>query len=183
MRRIWRKAKPREIQKKFRVNEEIRAREVFLIDENGQALGVMPLPLALDKAREAELDLVEVGPKPEPPIAKIIDFGQFKYERDKKAHKQKVQQKKVEIKGVRLSLRISPHDFNLRLEQAKKFLTKGQKVKIELILKGRERQHAEKGKEIINNFIKELSQDPQLNVVKEDLTMERGRFNVIISGK
>ena len=113
-----------------------------------------------------------------------MDYGQFKYERDKQAQKQKTSQRKAEIKGIRLSVRISKHDFGLRIEQARKFLSKGNKLKIELILKGRERQHLGKAVETINNFIHTLEEDNELNIVREqDLTNQGGRFSIILVNK
>jgi len=113
-----------------------------------------------------------------------MDYGQIKYMMDKKAHKQKVQQKKVETKGIRLSVRISRHDFDFRLEQAKKFLIKGHKLKIEIVLKGRERQHPAKAVEIINAFIESLAKEEKLNLIKEqDLTKMNGRFTILLVNK
>ncbi len=183
MRRTWRKAKPKS-EKRFRANEMIRIPEVFLIDENGEKIGVMPTAKALAQAREAGLDLVEVNPTARPSIVKIMDYGQFKYEREKKVQKQKAQQKKIDTKGIRLSVRISTHDFNFRLEQAKKFLSRGDKLKLELVLKGRERQHPGKAVETINNFIAELEAEPDFNLIREqDLTRQGGRFNIILVNK
>jgi len=183
MRRTWRKAKPKP-EKKFRINNQIRAENVFLINEFGEQKGETPTKEALDLAKEAELDLVEVNPKAELPIVKIMDYGQFKYEKEKKAHKQKVQQKKVTTKGVRLSVRISEHDLELRLKQAIKFLTKGQKLKIDLILKGREKAHPEKAKEIIKSFVEKLKTIEDLNIeVEQDLTKRGGRFIMILLNK
>ena len=183
MRRTWRKAKPKE-QKRFRVNEQIKIPEVFLIDENGEKIGKMSTNEALAMAREAEMDLVEVNPRDDISVVKIMDYGQFKYEREKKTHKQKIQQKRVDTKGIRLSVRISKHDFKLRVEQAKKFFQKGHKLKIELVLKGRERQHPEKAVEIINNFVAELENFKELNIVREqNLTKQGGKFIMILVDK
>ena len=183
MRRIWRRAKPKQ-EKKFRVNEEIRIPSVFLIDENGEKLGVVATTRALSMAREAEMDLVEVDPSARPSVVKIMDYGQFKYEKDKQAHKQKLQQKKVETKGVRLSARISKHDFDFRLEQAKKFLLKGNKLKVEMTLRGRERQHLNKAVEVINGFVGELEKTENFNIVREqDLTRQGGRFTMVLINK
>ena len=161
MRRTWRKAKPKP-QKRFRVNAQIRIPEVFLIDEKGENIGVMAIHKALAMAREAELDLVEVNPKEKLSVVKIMDYGQFKYDKEKKAHKQRMQQKKIDTKGIRLSVRISKHDFEHRVEQAVKFFQKGHKLKIDLVLKGREKQHPRKAVETINAFVAELDK-------KEDL--------------
>ena len=135
-------------------------------------------------AREAGLDLVEVNPKARPSIAKIMDYGQFKYAKDKQAQKQKAKQKRAETKGIRLSVRISKHDFNFRIEQAKKFIKKGNKLKVELILKGRERQHPAKAVEIINNFIAILGESNEFNLVQEQsLTKQGGRFSIVLVNK
>jgi len=183
MRRTWRKAKPK-IEKYFRVNEQIRVPYVFLIGENGERVGQVETFKALTMAREAELDLVEVNPKEDMPVVKIIDYGQFKYEREKKAHKQKVAQKKLDVKGVRLSIRISGHDFILRVDQAEKFLGKGHRLKVELFLKGREKQHPEKAFEIMRNFLSELEKRENLNIIREqDLTRQGGNFIMLLANK
>lgn len=183
MRRTWRKAKPKQ-EKKFRVNSQIRTPEVFLIDENGEKKGKTLINEALASAREAGFDLVEVNPKATPPIVKIMDYGQFKYEQEKKAHKQKVLQKKVDTKGIRLSVRISQHDIELRIKQAEKFLKKGHKLKIDLILKGREKAHPGKAVEIIKDFVAKLEEIKDLEIEKEqDLTKQGGRFIMILINK
>lgn len=183
MRRVWRKPQQK-ITKTFRANNQIKAWEVFLIDEDGKQVGKMDTRKAFAMAQELGLDLVEVNPTAKPPVTKIMDFGQFKYEQDKAKHKQKQQLKKVETKAIRLSVRISKHDFGFRLAQAIKFLSKGNKLKIELILKGRERQHPEKAVETINNFVSSLEQSENLNISKEqDLTRQGGRFTMILTNK
>lgn len=183
MRRIWRRAKPKQ-EKRFRVNDQIKIPEVFLIDETGERLGVVPTAKALSMAQAAEMDLVEVDPSAKPSVVKIMDYGQFKYERDKLAHKQRLQQKKVETKGIRLSARISKHDFDFRFEQAKKFLEKGNKLKVELSLKGRERQHLNKAVEVISGFVKELEKIDDFNIIREqDLTRQGGRFTIVLVNK
>jgi translation initiation factor IF-3 len=186
MRTIWRKNRNNmpSNEKRFRSNDFIRSPQVLLIDENGENKGVVPIQEALALARATEMDLVEINPKNVPPIVKIIDYGQFKYEQDKKLHKQKVAQKKIDVKGVRLSVRISPHDSGLRIDQATKFLEKKHKLKIELILKGREKQHAEKGAEVINAFVAELEKNPNLKIFQEqNLTKQGGRFSIVLVNK
>lgn len=183
MRKTWKKAKIK-IEKRFRVNEQIGALRVFLIDENGEKLGVISRNEALEKAQEAGLDLVEVNPKEDVPVVKIMNYGQFRYEEEKKAHKQKMQQKKIDTKGIRLSVRISNHDFNCRVEQAANFLQRGDKLKIELILKGREKQYPQKAVEIINNFVAELEKNENLKILREqDLTKQGGRFIIVLVNK
>jgi len=168
----------------FRANTLIRVPEVFLIDENNEAIGKMPTTEALRRAEEVELDLVEVNPKANPPVVKIVNLGQLKYEREKQAHKQKIQQKKVETKNIRLSFRISEHDLGLRLAQASKFLEKDNKIKAELILRGRERQYPQKAVAILNDFVAKLKSNPEFNIeVEQPLTNQGGRFIIILINK
>jgi len=183
MRRTWKKAKPKQ-EKRFRANQQIRVPEVFVVDEDGEKIGRMPTNKARTLAEEVGLDLVEVNPKDDPPIVKIMDYGQFKYEQEKKAHKQKQQQKKVETKGIRLSVRISKHDFDMRLQQAKKFLSKGDRLKLELVLKGREKQHPEKAAEMMKDFASRLEAEEDLNVIREqDLTKQGGKYIMMLLNK
>lgn len=168
----------------FKSNAQIKAPQVFLIDETGESIGVMDTSEAIAMAKDLDLDLVEVNPKGNPPVAKIVDLGQLKYEREKKAHKQKMQQKKVEIKAVRLSFRISEHDTELRLNQSIKFLSKGDKLKVELLLKGREKQYPQKAAEIMNEFINKLKAVPDFNIeLEQPLTKQGGRFTMIVINK
>ncbi len=183
MRRTWKKAKPK-VTKRFYMNDKIRATEVFVIDDEGTQHGIMSLSEAIKLAQDAGLDLVEVNPTAQPPVCKIMDFGQFKYEQEKKAHKQKVQQKKVDTKGVRLSVRIAKHDMDMRLDQAEKFLSKGHKLKIELVVRGREKAHPEIAVETIKEFVAALGTREGLKLEKEqDLTKQGGRFIMILVNK
>ncbi len=171
-------------EKKFNANERIRAERVFLINEEGENVGVIETYKAIEMAKEAGLDLVEVNPKADIPVAKILDLGQFKYEQDKKAHKQKALQKKVEMKNIRLSLRISRHDLEVRVEQAYKFLLKGNKTKIEMTLRGREKQHFDKAREVMMEFVGDLKNKPDIIVEEEQpLTKQPGGLSIILVNK
>lgn len=141
----------------YPVNEKIRAPEVRVIDEDGQMLGIFKTEKAINMAKEKELDLVAVSPKAQPPVARFLNYGNFKYQQEKAAKKQKSQQRKTEVKDIRLSPRIGKHDLEFRLKQASKFLKRGDKINIEIILKGRERQHPELAKEIIQDFINTIN--------------------------
>lgn len=155
-----------------------------MIGDDGEQIGSIPTIKALEMAEEIGLDLVLVNPKAEPPVAKISDLGQLKYEADKKAHKQKMLQKKADTKEIRLSVRISQHDVDCRLEQARKFLEKDNKLKIYLILKGREKQHPEKAFETIRKFVSDIRSTENLNVVEEQpLTKMGGRFIIVLMNK
>lgn len=168
----------------FKSNNQIVADEVFLIDETDNAVGKVSLEKALEMAKEARLDLVEVNPKAKPPVVKIVNLGQLKYERDKLAHKQKMQQKKIDTKNIRITYRMSSHDLKLRQTQAEKFLSKENKIKVELLLRGRERQHPKKAADIINNFVLELQKNEDLQVeVEQPLTKQGGRFTITLINK
>ncbi|MCX6794972.1 MAG: translation initiation factor IF-3 [Candidatus Falkowbacteria bacterium] len=168
----------------FLSNTQIRVPEVFVIDENNDALGKMSTAEAIAKAQDAGLDLVEVNPKANPPVVKIVNLGQLKYEREKLAHKQKMQQKKTETKNIRLSFRISDHDLDMRVVQAEKFLSKDNKLKVELILRGRERQYPQKAAEIVREFVAKLQANPKLPIeIEQALTNQGGRFTIILINK
>ena len=183
MRRKWQKAREKEVIK-FVMNEQIKVPQVFLINEEGGQSGVLDTAVAIAQAKEMDLDLVLVNPKVDPPVAKIVDLGQLKYEMEKKAHRQKVAQKKTDTKEIRLSVRIGEHDFNFRLKKAQEFLAADDKVKVEIILKGRERQHPMKAEEVIRDFENKLKATPELNVAEEtSLTKMGGRFSIILFNK
>lgn len=148
----------------FRVNEAITSPEVRVIAADDGMIGVLTIEEALRKAEEAGLDLIEVSPKAEPPVCRIMDFGSFKYQKEKEIKKQRAQSKEVEVKGIRLSLRIGEGDLNIRLEQAKKFMEKGNKVRAEIILRGREKAHGERALEVVKRFHQMLSETYQLRV-------------------
>ena len=183
MRRIYRRPKI-EVDKGFKANEKITALTLQVIDEEGASLGILTREEALRIAEETGADLVEVNPKVDPPIAKIMDYGQFKYERDKKLQKQKVKSKKSETKCIRLSVRIGAHDLATRIEQAKKFLIRGDKLKIELRLKGRERQHPETGREVMVKLLDAMLAEDTLTIeIEEALTKQGERFNMVLVNK
>jgi translation initiation factor IF-3 len=127
------------------VNERIRVREVLVIDEDGTKLGVMPTFKALELAREKGLDLVEVSPNAKPPVCRIMDFGKYKYQMQKKMHEAKKKQKTIEVKTVKIRPRTDEHDMQVRIKQVRKFLEKGNKVKAVVMFRGREQAHAEIG--------------------------------------
>lgn len=142
------------ISKKVRINDEIRVPNVRLILSDGSQAGVVSIEKALAEAEQAEEDLVEVSPNADPPVCKIIDFGKFLYKQQKSVKKQA----KTETKGIRLSLRISQHDMEMKIRHAEKFLTKGNRVKVTLLFKGREVTHQALGFEKINAFVAALTE-------------------------
>lgn len=138
----------------LQVNEEIRDKEVRLIGHDGCQFGIVPLAEALIKAQEASMDLVKIAPKATPPVCKIINYGKYKFERLKKEKESKKNRKVVELKEIRLSVSIDIGDFNTKVNQAKRFISSGSKVKVTLRFKGREIGHTELGKKVLDDFSK-----------------------------
>jgi translation initiation factor IF-3 len=132
-----------------RINEAIRAREVRLIDETGQNLGIVPTPEALTRATQAGLDLVEVSPDADPPVAKILDYGKFKYQEQKKAAEARKRQKVVEVKEIKMRPSIDDHDYDVKMRAIQRFFDDGDKVKVTLRFRGREMAHQELGWQVL----------------------------------
>ena len=140
------------------INEEIRDKEVRLIDENGEQLGVVSGQDAMKLAMEKNLDLVKIAPQSKPPVCKIMNYGKYRFDQVKKEKEAKKKQKTMEIKEVRLSPNIDEHDLNTKLKNAAKFLEKGDKVKVSVRFRGREMTHTEIGKEVLEQFAKGISE-------------------------
>jgi translation initiation factor IF-3 len=140
------------ISKDMLVNEGIRAREVRLVDQNGNQLGIKSRQEALDIAANANLDLVLVAPNAKPPVARIMDYGKYRFEQQKKEKEARKKQKVINVKEVRLSPTIEEHDFNTKLRNARKFLEKGDKVKASIRFKGRAITHKEIGQRVLERF-------------------------------
>lgn len=139
-----------------RINEDIRSHEVLLIDKEGNKVGVVPLKEALEQAREADLDLVEISPNVKPPVCKILDYGKFRFEKEKKEREARKKQKKIETKEIRLQPGIDSHDYGFKLEHIKNFLAHGDKVKITIRFKGRQMAHTELGRDILLRYKADL---------------------------
>ena len=138
------------------INEQIRDREVRVIGESGEQLGIMSSKEAYNLAKEAGLDLVKIAPTAKPPVCKIVDYGKFRYEQARKEKEAKKKQKIVEVKEIRLSPNIDTNDLNTKVNNARKFLEKGNKVKITLRFRGREMAHVNATKHILDDFAEEL---------------------------
>ena len=134
------------------INEQIRDKEVRVIGENGDQLGIMSAKEALKLAEAAELDLVKIAPTAKPPVCKIIDYGKYRYEQARKEKEAKKKQKTVDVKEVRLSPNIDKNDLNTKVNSAKKFIQKGDKVKVTLRFRGREMAHMQTSKHILDDF-------------------------------
>lgn len=138
------------------INEQIRDKEIRLIGENGEQLGIMPARDAMKMAKEAELDLVKIAPAAKPPVCKIIDYGKYRYEQARKEKEAKKKQKTIEVKEVRLSPNIDVNDLNTKVGAARKFIEKGNKVKVTLRFRGREMAHMQSSKHILDDFAEQL---------------------------
>ena len=138
------------------INEQIRDREIRLIGEDGQQLGIMSSREAMKIAREADLDLVKIAPQAKPPVCKIIDYGKYRYELARKEKEAKKKQKTIEVKEVRLSPNIDSNDLNTKIASARKFIEKGNKVKVTLRFRGREMAHVQSSRHILDEFAKAL---------------------------
>lgn len=142
-----------------RTNEDITAKEVRLVDAEGEMRGVVSLSEALSIAEDAGLDLVEVSPNAEPPVCKILDYGKFKYEQQKKANQARKKQKTVDVKEVKMSPRIEKNDYDVKMRNAKKFLGNGDKVKVSMRFRGREMAHQDIGRELFAKMLEEFGEE------------------------
>src|SRR5580692_3993381 len=163
-----------------RLNEEIRSNQVQLIDQTGANIGVIDTQAALAKALEAGLDLVEIAPNSEPPVCKLLDYGKYKYEAQKKAAEARKKQKVIELKEIKLRPNIDDHDFAIKMKSAKAFLQEGDKVKITLRFRGREMAHQEVAHALIARVRTEL--DP-LSRVESDPSFEGRQMIMILAAK
>jgi translation initiation factor IF-3 len=161
-----------------RVNEEIRAREVRLIDAKGAQIGVVPTAEALQIARERGTDLVEVAPNADPPVCRLMNYGKFLYERAKKEREARKSQKQTEVKEIRLRPKTGEHDIAYKLRDARRFLQKGAKVKVRIRFRGREVTHPELARELLDRVAKDLS---DVAVVEQEGHMEGHTMLMILS--
>ncbi|RKZ08128.1 translation initiation factor IF-3 [bacterium] len=142
---------------RVRVNEQIRIREVRVIDSDGSQLGVLPTAEALKIAEERGLDLVEISPNSRPPVCKIMDYGKFKYEQSKKNRESKKKQHVTHLKEIKMRPKIEEHDLQFKLKHAENFLSNRDKVKFTVVFRGREMEHIHRGKELLDKIIEQFS--------------------------
>src|ERR1700724_989157 len=140
-----------------RINEEIRSREIQLIDQTGNNIGVVEVRLALEKAQEAGLDLVEIAPNSVPPVCKLLDYGKYKFQAQKKAAEARKKQKVVEVKEIKLRPMIDDHDYEVKMRSMQRFFEEGDKVKVTLRFRGREMAHQELGTQLLNRVKEDAS--------------------------
>lgn len=162
------------------INEQIRDKEVRLIGQNGEQLGIMSAREAYKLAQEAELDLVKIAPGAKPPVCKIIDYGKFRYEQARKEKEARKKQKIVELKEVRLSPNIESNDLNTKTSAARKFIEKGNKVKVTLRFRGREMAHVQNSKHILDDFAGALA---DVAVVEKAPKLEGRSMSMVLAEK
>ena len=161
------------------INEQIRDKEVRVIGENGDQLGVMPIKEAMRLADEAELDLVKIAPTAKPPVCKIVDYGKYRYELARKEKDARKKQKTVELKEVRLSPNIDSNDLNTKISAARKFIGKGNKVKITLRFRGREMAHMQQSRHILDDIAAQMADI----AVVEKAPKQEGRSLAMVLGE
>ncbi|MDR2447240.1 MAG: translation initiation factor IF-3 [Treponema sp.] len=167
-------------EKDLRINEQIRVREVRLIRDEGERQGIMPTQSALEIARSAGLDLVEVAPQAVPPVVKILDYGKFKFENEKKVRDSKKKQKLFKLKEIRMQPKIDDHDMEFKSKHVKEFLAEGSKVKVTIRFRGRELAHTELGFDVMNDMLKRIEGE---YVMDKPPAMEGRNMSMIVSPK
>lgn len=163
-----------------RINERIRVREVRLIDDQGGQLGIIPTVDALRMARERDLDLVEVAPNANPPVCKILDFGRYRFEQEKKLRDSKKKQKVLKLKEIRMQPKIGPGDLDTKAKHIQEFLDEGDKVKVTIRFRGRELAHTELGFDVLKEVLKRLT---SAYVIEKPAAMEGKFMSMTISAK
>lgn len=166
--------------KELQINEQIRDKELRVVDSDGTQLGIMPLKQALELAEQRDLDLVKIAPQAKPPVCKIIDYGKYRYEQARKEKEARKKQKTIEIKEIRLSPNIDTNDLNTKINAAKKFLTKGDKVKVTLRFRGREMAHMNASKHILDDFAEALT---EIAVVEKPAKVEGRSMTMVLAEK
>src|SRR4029453_14771820 len=173
-----------------RINEEIRVREVQLIDQDGHNLGPVEIQIALDKAQEAGLDLVEIAPNSSPPVCKILDYGKYKYQAQKKAAEARKKQKVVEVKEIKLRPMIDDHDYDVKMRSMQRFFEEGDKVKVTLRFRGREMAHQELGYQLLNRVkddtskVAKVEQEPRFEGRQVGMGLApRGKLGGALGGR
>lgn len=163
-----------------RINEMIRIREVRLIDEEGNQKGIVPTLEALKLAKEKDLDLVEVSPNANPPVCKILDFGKYRFEQEKKLRESKKNQKVLKLKEIRMQPKIGPGDLDTKAKHVQEFLDEGDKVKVTIRFRGRELAHTELGYDVLNEVLKRLT---SAYVMEKQPAMDGKTMSMTISAK
>ena len=166
--------------KKYVANEQIKTANVRVIGENGENLGVMTTLDAIATANSKDLDLVMIDPKTDPPVTKFLNFGQFKYQKEKEDRKKKAQSHTTEVKGIRLTPRIAGHDIEVRIKQARNFLDRGDKVQLEVIMHGRDKAHPDIIAALLKTFIEKLRAEVPIRI-EQDIQRQGTKFIALVA--
>jgi translation initiation factor IF-3 len=166
--------------KEQRINEKIQVREVRLIDEKGEQRGIVPTVEAMEMARRTGLDLVEVSPTASPPVCKLLDYGKYRFEQEKKLREAKKKQKLVKLKEIRMQPKIEEHDLAFKTKHIAEFLGEGFKVKVTIRFRGRELAHTERGRDVLNKVLENLGES---FIVDKTPVMEGRMMSMFISPK
>ena len=170
----------KEINNEAMINEQIRDREVRLIGENGEQLGIMSSREAFQKAQDAGLDLVKVAPMAKPPVCKIVDYGKYRYEQARREKEARKKQHIVDIKEIRMSPNIDANDLNTKVGAARKFLTTGDKVKVTIRFRGREMAHMNASRPVLDNFAKQVE---DIAVLEKPAKIEGRNMSIVLGQK
>ncbi len=165
--------------KELRINRDIRVREVRLIDEKGEQRGIIPTLEAIELAKQASADLVEVSPNANPPVCKILDYGKFKFDQEKRRKESKKKQKQVKLKEIRMQPKIEKHDLEFKTKHIKEFLDEGNKVKVTIRFRGRELAHTELGRDVLMK-VNELLEELETGFAMDRKPIMEGRFMSMI---
>lgn len=168
------------ISKENKINEEIRDKELRVIDQNGEMLGIIPRAKALELAEQSKLDLVNISPNAKPPVCKILDYGKYRYDAQKREKEAKKKQKTMQVKEIRLSTFIEDHDINVKAKNAIKFLKDGDKVKVSLRFRGREKDYTARGREVMTRFAEACS---EVSTVDKRPTFEGRSLSMFLAPK
>jgi translation initiation factor IF-3 len=161
-----------------RINERIRVPEVRLIDENGEQVGIVPTPEALERARNSDLDLVEVAPTSKPPVCRILDYSKYKYEQEQKAKQARKHQQQVNVREIKLRPKIAQHDYETKRGHVERFLKQHDKVKVTIMFRGREQSHPERGRMLLDRLLEDVS---EIGVL-EQAPLQEGRNMTMLLG-
>ena len=161
-----------------RINERIRVPEVRLIDDDGEQVGIVPTPDALERAREKDLDLVEVSPTSKPPVCRILDYSKYKYEQEQKAKQARKHQQQVNVREIKLRPKIAQHDYETKRGHVERFLKQQDKVKVTIMFRGREQSHPERGRMLLDRLLEDVS---EIGVL-EQAPLQEGRNMTMLLG-
>jgi translation initiation factor IF-3 len=161
-----------------RINERIRVPEVRLIDENGEQVGVVPTPEALERAQERDLDLVEVAPNSKPPVTRILDYSKYKYEQEQKAKAARKHQQQTNIREIKLRPKIAQHDYETKRGHVERFLKQQDKVKVTIMFRGREQSHPERGRMLLDRLFQDVS---GMAVVEQEPLQEGRNMHMLLA--